>query len=475
MFFVKIINMKLLKPLFGAIVVLNLMSCGVWKTANLNIKKDSELKIQSYLIQNVNIIPMTSDTLLMNQSVLVTDGIISSIGANIPIGNEKIIDGNGLYLSPGLMDMHVHIWDQYELGLYLANGVTACRNMLGMPFHLKLKRKINSGRIIGPVLFSASPELTGFSDKSIEKKRVKTPEKAKKMVKRYKRKGYDYIKTYNRLPHPVFDAVIEQASASSIPIVAHPSFEVDYSYHFNPSIISIEHTEDIVQQGLNNELDSIKLESIVDLYVNSKKAHCPTLIVYYNLTDIYNREAQVLTSDDAYYINPFIRKVYKKDYDLHLMIKYQYPESFQHVNEQHKFHIYIVKRMHEAGVNLICGTDAGVLNTAPGFSLHQELAFYKEAGMSNFEALKTATVNPSKTFREYANMGTIEIGKKANLILTKTNPLQDIATFKNPGMVLVNGRLIDENLINEFKKRAYDRKNNTATWFRMLLYIMAGK
>jgi len=85
--------MKVLKLLIGAIVILNLTSCAVGRTADLNIKKDSGPKTQSYLIKNVNIIPMTSDTVLMNKSVLITDGVISRIGKNIPNGNEKIIDG----------------------------------------------------------------------------------------------------------------------------------------------------------------------------------------------------------------------------------------------------------------------------------------------------------------------------------------------------------------------------------------------
>jgi hypothetical protein len=193
---------------------------------------------------------MTADTVLMNKTVLIVDGVIKKIGNDISNSGEKIIDGKGGYITPGLIDMHVHVWDKFELGLYLANGVTTVRNLLGMPFHLKVKNEINSGELVGPILYTASPQFTGINDKSIEKKAIETPKEAKELVKKYKGEGYDYIKTYNRLPEDIFDATIQQAIASEIPIVAHPSFEVDYKYHYHPAISTIEHTEDIVQQAL---------------------------------------------------------------------------------------------------------------------------------------------------------------------------------------------------------------------------------
>jgi imidazolonepropionase-like amidohydrolase len=145
------------------------------------------------------------------------------------------------------------------------------------------------------------------------------------------------------------------------------------------------------------------------------------------------------------------------------------------INDQHCFHIDIVKKLHKSGVNIICGTDAGVLNTAAGFSIHQELQFYKEAGMSNYEALQTATINPTKTHRHFDKFGTIEIDKYANLILTDENPLEDISVLKNPKLVFIKGRAIDQPLMQSFKRKAYDRQNFSATLVRFVKYILWDK
>ncbi len=454
---------------FSAWVILKIEAS---QTTYLNIENNTDLQNNSYLIENVHIVPMTHDTVLRNKTVLIENGFIATISDTIARDDIEVIDGKGWFLSPGLIDMHVHIWDRYELGLYLANGVTTIRNLLGMPMHLEIRDLINADQLIGPILFTTSPQLTGASDKSIEKKQVHSAEDARELVRKYKKQGYDYIKTYNRLPQDIFDATIEQAIESGIPIVAHPSFEVDYEYHFHPFISTVEHTEDIVQQPLEYKLDSSKLPSIIQGYASSHQTHCPTLTVFFNITEILNKEEEVLTSEQAFYMNPFIRQIYMGDYEIWLERKANDPTVTKRTNDQHLFHLDIVKKLHQASVKIVCGTDAGVLNTAPGFSIHQELAFYTMAGMNNYEALKTATVNPSTVYPEYNNFGTVETGKYANLILSTKNPLDDLATLSNPQYVFIKGRPIDEHLMEKYKQKAFDRKNYSSTLIRMVKYVL---
>ena len=139
--------MKLLKYIglgFIAIVLLIVATLGVLllidnqSTAYLNVDNLPSQR-KSYLIEHVNVIPMSSDTVLMDHSVKVVDGVIVEIGTDLKGGELDVIDGKGQYLSPGLIDMHVHVWDEYELGLYLANGVTAVRNLWGQPMHLRMR------------------------------------------------------------------------------------------------------------------------------------------------------------------------------------------------------------------------------------------------------------------------------------------------------------------------------------------------
>lgn len=437
----------------------------------LRIENQPSLFTNSYIVQNVNIVPMVTDTILMNKNVLIVDGIIKNISDTISISNEKIIDGKGGYITPGLIDMHIHLWDKFELGLYLANGVTTVRNLLGMPFHLKVKNDINNNELIGPLFYTATPQFSGINDQDIMKKPIKSPDEARKLIIKYKEQGYDYIKTYNLLTKDIFDVVIEQGKISGLPIIAHPSFEVNYEYHFNSDISTVEHTEDIVQQPLNFKLDSTKLLDVIDGYAKSQQSHTPTLTVYYNIVEIYNKGEEVLTTEQAGYINSFINRA-SGDYNRHMEIKENDSTAIKWFNNQHNFHLEIVRKLHEAGVNIVCGTDAGILNTAAGFSIHQELAFYLQAGMSNYEALKTATVNPTKVYDEYRNFGTIENGKIANLILTSKNPLNDLTVLQEPEWVMIKGRLVDKPLMKKFKQKAYKRRNFLASMIRLVKYIV---
>ena len=300
---------RILKIVSSIILILIIFSLIVFSIEKqqysyLKIKNNKSLTINNYLIKNVNVIPMTRDTILKNKSIIILDGIIKEIGDDLSYSGSNIIDAQGRYISPGLIDTHMHLWDKFELGLYLANGVTTVRNMLGMPFHLEVKNEINTDEIIGPIFYTASPQFTGSHDNSIEKKKIKSEVHAKKLVKKYKNDGYDYIKTYNMLPEAIFNAVLEEAEVSKIPVVSHPSFEVGYDYHFSPIISTIEHTEDIVQQPLNFKLDNTLLPSIVKGYVESNQNHCPTLTVFYNITEIYNNKEDVLDTEQSNYMNP---------------------------------------------------------------------------------------------------------------------------------------------------------------------------
>ncbi len=468
---VKRILLGVLLLLFSAVIFcLIVVQIEVGKTSYLEVSKNPSLGNNSYLIKNVNVVPMTSDTVLKQMNVLVANGVIQRIGREPVPEQAKVIDAGGAYLSPGLADMHMHLWDRFELGLYLANGVTTVRNLLGMPFHLSVKKEIASGDIIGPMFSTASPQLSGPYDEDPLKKPVESREDVKKLVRQYKEAGYDYIKTYNLLPQHLFDAVLEESTACGIPVVAHPSFEVDYAYHFHPAISTVEHTEDIYQQPLNYTFDSNKLKAVVAGYAASNQTHCPTLTVFYNLTEIYNKGEAVQTSEQAAYINRFVKNA-SDDYSRHMAIRKKDNTATGRMNKQHRFHIEIVRKLHKAGVPIVSGTDAGIVNTAPGFSLHQELAFYTQAGMSNYEALQTATVNPAKMHDDYGAFGTIEKGKLANFILSSENPLADLSTLQYPVWVMVKGRLLDRSQLTMFQENAKNRNNELATMIRVFKYI----
>jgi len=309
---------RLLKIVFALIGVLALTGIIIlWVdslgTSYLRIDKNDLTFNTSYIISNVNIIPMNQDTVLVDKMVYIKEGVIEKIADTIEMNGVQIFDAKNKYLTPGLIDMHVHVWDRYELGLYLSNGVTAVRNLWGMPMHLRIKEDVNNDEIISPIFFTTGPKLTGPKFIGDDNLQLTSPNEAKEKVISYKDRGYDFIKTYYGLTEDIFDAVVEQATVSDIDIVAHPSQKVSYSYHFNPQIKSIEHAEEIIQQPLNyNLLDTLKLKQVINDFEKSKHtSFSPTLTVYNNIYQMLIDD-EILTSEKIQFMNPLIKKVDSK-------------------------------------------------------------------------------------------------------------------------------------------------------------------
>lgn len=465
---------KIIKIILGLLIVMILtvlITFGIDsnQTDYLDLNSSSLDNETSVLIKNVNVIPMTKDTVLRNKSVLIKNGKIVRVDSIIPEIDVKVIDGNGKYLSPGLIDVHVHVWDKQELGLYLANGVTAVRNAWGMPFHLRFKEQINNNELLGPLFITTTPKLTGAKNASFDQLGIKDPKHAHELIHEYHEDGYDLIKTYAGMPEDIFDVVIEESEKNDMPIVAHPSFEVPYEYHFKKAIQSIEHTEDIVQNALGYKLDSVELQKVIKYYTGAKMAHTPTLTIYQNIIDIIEQKDSIKTIGGGNYMNPTLVSLGSMDsYNRWTSEQFYKPETLEQIKKQHQFHLYIVKQLHQAGVQLLCGTDAGIVFNMPGYAIHEELAYYLEAGLTPYEALKTATVNPSTEIDLFHDLGTIENGKVANLILSDKNPLEDISTLSKPNAIFVNGRYLQNHQLNEFEEKAKNRKTGLVTLFRFI-------
>ncbi|MDD7913731.1 amidohydrolase family protein [Polaribacter ponticola] len=416
---------------------------------------------------------MHKDTVLANKTIFVHNGIIKNIESKIIVDDIEIIDGKNQFISPGLIDMHTHLWDKQELGLYLANGVTTIRNLWGYSMHLRLKDKLQKNKIIGPMLFTSSPKLTSKDDFGDDKVQIETKEEAKKLVIDYKQRGFDFIKIYAGINEDIYKTIINQSKKSGISIIAHPSREIPYLDQFNSQVASLEHAEEIVQQALNYEIDSLKLPQIIQKFVDSKKSFCPTITGFYKIYEMLDKGEEVINNGDINYMNPLIKTVDSKvQYNRWANEKTNNSSITETIYKQHLFHLYILKKMNEKGVNIISGTDSGIGITVPGASIHQELSFYKEAGLSNYDALKTATINPTKTHKEFEQMGSIQKGKFANFIVTKKNPLVNLNELKKPEWIMVNGRKVDKITLNKYSQNAKNRNNMVVTALRYLEYLL---
>ncbi|MFY7670424.1 amidohydrolase family protein [Tenacibaculum sp. MEBiC06402] len=445
-------------------------------TNYLKVENNEFAKTNSYLIKNVNIVPMNQDTILVNKMVYIKNGVIKNIANKIEISDVKIIDAKNKYLTPGLIDMHVHLWDKYELGLYLSNGVTAVRNLWGMPMHLRLKEAINNDEIISPIFFTTTPKLTGPEYLGDDNLQLLNPSDAKEKIISYKKRGYDFIKTFYGLTEDIFDTIIKQAKINDMDIIAHPSQKVPYSYHFNRQIKSIEHVEDIIQQPLNYTLDTLKLKEVIKDFAKSKHtSFSPTLTVYNNIYQMLIDD-NILELEQLQFMNPLIKMVDSEaEFERWSAAKLKDSSVVNVIKKQHDFHISIIKKLHEVNVTFICGTDAGIGITIPGFSIHQEFSFYKQAGLSNYEILKTATVNASKTHSIMNDMGTVEVGKMANLLLIDDNPLLNLTTLQNPSAVFIKGRKLNRENLDNFEKQAKNRNNLIVSALRYLEFLIVEK
>jgi imidazolonepropionase-like amidohydrolase len=458
--------------LFLVAFVLAIWITDSYQTRYLNLSES--VAQNSFLLTNVQILPMNRDTVLSNHAVRIENGIITAVGEQVSDNGLSVIDGKGSYLLPGLTDMHVHVWDKYELGLYLANGVTAVRNLWGQPMHLRLKKALNAGELAGPLFFSSGPKLTGPEFIGDDNTQLNSISESQDAVDAAKKAGYDLIKTYYNLPADYFEAIRQRAGKLKMDIAAHPTPNVPYTAHFTEGIVTVEHAEDVVQQPLRFNLDSVKLDSVVRAIGGGKgTSFTPTLTVFHNIYEMLDNP-DILNAPQMDFMNPMIRRVDSKaQVDRWVGSLSRDSTLATRILEQHKFHLKIVEAFHRSGINLVCGTDAGIGITVPGNALHQELQFYKEAGLTNFEVLQTATFNASKTHEFLSDTGSIQVGKIANLVLLSKNPMEQLESLKNPDYVFVRGRVFSSEKLAYFREKGRDRPNLLMSFLRYAEYLLS--
>ena len=472
--------MKILKRFLTVLLILTLLlfavGVTVWGVDMLNTRYLNTSNFDSnnsWIIKNVHVVPMHQDTLLRNQTVVIESGRIKAISEGLFTRGLPEIDAKGKYLLPGLIDMHVHVWDRYELGLYLANGVTAIRNLWGRPEHLKMIQQLAQHEIVGPFFFSSGPKLTGPEFIGDDNLQLFSVEEAIAAVDATKANGYDLIKTYYGLPAEYFEAIVQRARELGLDVAAHPTPYVPYGDHLIPGVVSLEHAEDIVQQPLEFALDTLKLHAVVEQFARAKNtSFSPTLTVFHNILNMLENP-NILQEGSIFFMNPMIRQEDSRaQFERWSNALQEDTTTPDRIRAQHQFHLLALKKLHAAGVNIVCGTDAGIGVTVPGFSIHDELELYRQAGLSNFEVLQTATANPIQVHDFMSDLGTVESGKFANLLLVDRNPLEDLETLKTPSLVFVAGKRFEPKTLESFREKAKNRSNLWSSYLRYAYYLI---
>lgn len=417
---------------------------------------------ESFALIHVNVIPMDRERVLPDQTVIVQDGRISKVGpastTSVPAGATKI-DAAGRYLIPALADMHVHMlgqgWNvmfppeaQFSaedldfsrlLFAYFANGVATVQVMSALPEHITLRDRISRGEILGPRLILARmidgpgqawpPPLSTW---------VETADGARQAVLDAKEAGYDKIKVYSFLNQESYDSIIATAKEVGMPVDGHIPMALSVEYILEAGQNLIAHAEEVMKHTGGN-YDEERIDYFAEIIAESGTWVIPTLIMKKNLLAILNDFDKELARPEVRYLHPMAMGIISfLTSNIYLKMP---PEKRTALHEGFEsFEKPFTKALHDKGAGLVAGTDALVPITVPGFSLHRELEELVDVGMTPFEALRASTTSPFEFLGELSEAGTIETGKRADLVLLEANPLEKITNSQKIEGVMIGGR-----------------------------------
>ena len=402
---------------------------------------------------NVNVLPMSSEEVLSQQSVVVTDGRISQIGdvdsVEVPKGAD-LVDGTDRFLIPGLAEMHAHVTstapEQVDRlsTLFVANGITTIRGMLGRADHLTLRDQFESGAVFGPRLVTSGPSLNGRS--------VQGAANAARQVREQKLAGYDFVKVHPGLSRDEFEALAETANEIGMPYAGHVPVAAGIDVALTNDMATIDHldgyfvallpTDSLGSGGyggffdvmLAGELDVDKIPEIVAATRDAGVWNVPTQVLVEQLvddtplSDLRNRpemryvpaatlKAWIATKEELHAETGFDANIAALAIDLRRQL---------------------ILELNKAGAGLLLGSDAPQTFNVPGFSLHRELEALVTAGLTPYEALRTGTAAVAGFLG--SNGGIVAVNKDADLVLLDANPFNDIRNSKRIHGVMLRGR-----------------------------------
>lgn len=411
---------------------------------------------------NVNVIPMDSNYVLSNHTVLIESGTIKGIYGEAPnLNGYEIIDGKGQYLMPGLMDAHAHIFDRSDLALNLSQGVTTVRNMMGFPMHLRWKEQVENNEYPGATLFTSSPTLNMGEDTGGPFHKVLTnQEEAKAAVNEAKQLGYDFIKIYDGLSKEVFEAIMEEAHKTNMRVAGHPPRSVDLNTLSTSGLTSIEHAEEVFQGLMNYKYSKEKVDSIAKILAERQVYVTPSLIIYHYIKETSVKGQAFLDSIPQDYINPLIRFIGNKQLGDFVNAS---EEAAGYNTRKDNALSEILRIFHKNQVPLLLGTDHGPNLTVAGYILHREIEMWKQNDIPDYDILRAGTINVADALGVANRLGTIATNKEAQLILLKDNPLTDARNTQQLSGVFHNARWYNESGLKALEVAGKDKSSTFST------------
>lgn len=398
---------------------------------------------------HVTVVPMDSERVVENQTVIVEGDRIVAVGdaddVKVPEG-AVVIDGSGKFLMPGLAEMHGHIpppnapaaFTESVLFLYVANGITTVRGMLGWPNQLDLRAKANKGEIVAPTLYLAGPSFNGNS--------INSPEEAVAKVEEQKEEGWDLLKVHPGLTVAEYDAMARTANDLGIRFGGHVPADVGLLHALEMNQETFDHLDGYVEYLSEFDENAVDEAALEDIVRRSKEAGAwvvPTMALWellYGTIDLKTVQGY----DELKYMPPDQVQQWVNAHRQRLSSLDRDPVAAQHVID---VRMQVLRALNEGGVPILMGTDAPQQFSVPGFSLHRELKRMEAAGMTPYQIIASGTTNVGRYFATSDAFGTIAEGQRADLLLVNANPLDDVANISQRTGVMVRGRWLSEEAI----------------------------
>jgi imidazolonepropionase-like amidohydrolase len=436
-------------------------------------------------ITHVTVIDTETGKEIQDRTVIISGDRISEVTNSKrikPPAGAKVVEGRGKYLIPGLWDMHVHAVFAERLDtmfpMFVANGVLGIRDM-GTPMPLadidRLRQQTANGSRLGPRIIAAGPILDGRPKPSRPNFiAINTPEEGRETVRRLKSGGADFVKVYSQLSRDSFLAIADEAHKQNIPFAGHVPFSMSALEASDAGQKSMEHLwgiylscssreeelrSEMLKGGVNlpgSERIRLELDEAAASYDERKAANVfahlakngtwlvPTFTAVLRDSEIF--DVRVTTDPRLKYIPPPVQKQWSAAASAGAAIK----------DQSYERKLQVVGAAHRAGIPLLAGTDAGWVQpyVYAGFSLQDELALLVRAGLTPVESLQTATINPARFLGMEKDLGTVEKGKIANLVLLDADPLTNIHNTTKISGIFLSGKEFDRAALDQILKSA---------------------
>lgn len=435
--------------------------------------------ISAIVIERVTVLPMTpGGNRLPDSTVIIDNGRIAWIGdsrdSRIPASATRV-DGRGKYLLPGFTDMHMHLPNDRLMRLwtgnhalpdghvrsdelllpYVAAGITQVFNLSAMSETIGQRVDVNSGRVLGPHIATAamidgSPPTwpSGMS------RAAATPADGRQAVRDAAAEGYEFIKVYGRLDLETFTAIVDESRKIGMRVLGHiPQRETGLTdAFFKPGFDLVAHAEEFAQQTNPPAHDAIP--HYVELARRSQTWLTATLTLDERILEQMKHPASLAKRDDLLHLSPDEYRVVLHANPYQNGVDEQRIAAIQKIVD---FNRELVRAFAAAGIPVLTGTDSPVPGVVPGFSLHDEFESLSKAGMNNLQILEGTTRLPAQWLGTLADRGTIEVGKRADLVLLDADPLEHISHTRRISAVILGGKVLPRAELDRRMRQLADR------------------